>query len=270
MATQKAIDISNWQSDLPPEVYRRWYAEGVRTVICGTSGNPTAPLVYAQQAAKAAAAGMNVEAYIWIYWEDAQAFETRVNAKLDLVRTVPGVNRVWLDCEDTHNAPSPEEIVRLIGLAASIAQARGFEVGIYTGAWWWKPFTRNATDFGDLLPLWLADYDGRESLESNLLPLGGWTSLYRKQFTEKGSVGGVYPLDVNVELAPVEVPILVTGSDDPFQRGRSELFFGGWKRDSVPAIRAAAAEAMALAARLNAHADWIEQRPQEWGIQEVA
>lgn len=218
------IDASNWQGDLGPGVYAFWKGEGYSAVILGTSGNPSAPLVYEAQARKALAAGLDVEAYIWLTWgTDVDAFAERVRRKLDLVATVPDVRRVWLDCEDT-NIEAGSDVVGLIALARDIVRERGFEVGIYTSAWWWGPNTGNEAGFGDL-PLWLAHYDGVAELTSSLLPIGGWSELYRKQYSETGSAGGVYPLDLNVErdaaiAPPPAEPGLALTYEDGLNEGR--------------------------------------------------
>jgi len=51
-----------------------------------------------------------------------------------------------------------------------------------------------------------------------------------------------------------------------FDRGRSELFFQGWQRDTVPVLRETAARLRDQASVLEAHADWVDARPTEWGI----
>lgn len=217
---QEAIDISNWQGDPSSDVFVRWAAEGVRTVICGTMGNPDYPLVYEQQATKAMNAGLEVEAYVWLVWDNADP-GARLSWYLDLVQQCPWVRRVWLDCEQTDGWQDAASTVSLIAQAREQVKARGLEVGIYTGAWWWQPYTDNEGGFWDL-PLWLADYDYRPTLESAHLPLGGWTSLHRKQYTDKGTKGGIYPLDLNVELDTPLAPAPPPGVDD-FTRGRQEV-----------------------------------------------
>lgn len=222
---QKAIDISNWQGDLPSSVYRAWVEAGVKTVILGTSGggggvNP--PNVYRQQHARASGAGLNVEAYLWLWWGTADEVAVHVNAKLDLIESVGTVPRVWIDCEDTNNIPGPEDVVGLIALARDIIRGRGHEPGIYTGSWWWVPHTANAVGFGNL-PLWLADYDGQENLESRLLPMGDWVQLYRKQYSETGELGGVYPLDLNCERTDEPVQLQVAAPPEVVQTAPEEL-----------------------------------------------
>lgn len=254
---QLAVDISNWQGDLDANVYQRWYREGARTVICGTDGSATHPVVFPSQMQKARAAGLNVEAYIYLYF--SLDVVRRTNLKLDMIDAIGGVPRVWIDCEDTTSGRPPSELVGLIAAARDQVQARGYECGIYTGRWWWEPYTNNERGFGDL-PLWNASYDGVLTLDTR--PMGGWTELYRKQFTDKGTLGGISPLDLNVERESVAPPAQPPADD--FQRGkregRAEMFFEGWQRDSGPVLRE-------TARILIEHADWIDRRPDEWGIE---
>lgn len=203
-ASVKAIDISNWQGDLEQEVYHRWRAEGVETVIVGTSGNPSAPLVADRQAAKATVAGLRVEAYIWLTHPlSNDQFAARINQKLDLVDSIqlPRIRTIWLDCEDEQNLEDGADIPGQIALARDLVRARGYDVGIYTGRWWWVKHLPPSVAFG-IPKLWLAHYDGLPELTSTLMPIGEWVDLYRKQYTDKGSAGGVFPLDLNVEVAP--------------------------------------------------------------------
>lgn len=206
----KAIDISNWQGDLPQEVFHQWKAEGYHTVVLGTAGNPAAgaPFVADRQAAKAAIAGLEVELYIWLtHPASNDEFAQRVSRYLDVCDTiqVPRPRMVWLDCEDVENLDPAADVVGQIALARDMVRARGYEVGIYTGAWWWPQHIPNDTFLG-IPKLWLAHYDRQPTLESSLLPLGEWTQLWRKQYTDQGTAGGVYPLDLNAQRAPAPEP----------------------------------------------------------------
>lgn len=198
MSEQLAVDISNYQGALGQDVFERWFAEGARTVICGTDGSQAYPVVFPSQVQRARAAGLEAEAYVYLYF--AGDVVRRTNLKLDMIDGVGGIKRVWLDCEDTSSGLAPGEIVGLIAAARDAVQSRGYQCGIYTGRWWWVPYAGDERGFYDL-PLWLASYDGIWSLAMS--PLGGWTELHRKQFTDKGALGGVSPLDLNIERAPV-------------------------------------------------------------------
>ena len=213
---KKAIDISNWQGDLASSVFEAWKAEGIQTVICGTDG---APPLFVPQADKAIAAGLNTEAYIYLYFgQGGAAYDVvgRTEGKLDLIGTVPGIKRVWIDCEDTSSGLQPADIVALIAGARDAVQARGYECGIYTGRWFWVPYTAGEKGFWDL-DLWHADYTTGETLDME--PFGGWNVAYRHQYTDKGMAGGISPLDLNVEndIKPAVEPV-----QDEYLRGRTD------------------------------------------------
>lgn len=200
MATQLAVDISNYQGNLSQQTFERWRAEGVRTVVCGTDGSQQFPVVFPAQVERARAAGLAVEAYVYLYFsQGADGVVRRTNLKLDMVAQVGGIRRIWLDCEDTTSGLAPAALVGIIAAARDAVLARGYECGIYTGRWWWEPYTANDRGFWDR-PLWLAQYNGVQTLDME--PLGGWTELHRKQYTDKGSLGGVSPLDLNIERVP--------------------------------------------------------------------
>lgn len=237
---QLAVDCSNFQGDLGQDVFERWHAEGCRTVICGTDGSQSSPNVFLQQSAKARAAGLNVEAYMYLWYDLDVAARARI--KLDLIQQAGGIERVWLDVEDTFTSKGPGEIVGLTALARDLVLERGFQTGIYTGRWYWVPRTNDSAGFSNL-PLWLASYDGQQNLD--MPPMGGWTAMYRKQFTDKGSLGGVSPLDLNIEAAPIAPP--PPQAPDAFQVGRREMF-DAWVRETEN------------------HLAWVKSREGEWSI----
>ena len=83
-------------------------------------------------------------------------------------------------------------------------------------------------------------YDGVAELQSSLLPFGSWTqnTLYRKQYTDKGTAGGVFPLDLNVERSaePVPVPDPAQSYADGVRAGRQSA--ADQMQATVDAIRA--------------------------------
>lgn len=222
---QRAVDCSNWNGPIPRATFEAMRAEGVRTVICGTDGNP--PL-FPAQAVAARLAGLEVEAYVYLYFgSGGTAYDVveRTNRKLDMVDMDGHVKRVWLDCEDTTSGLGPSELVALIAGARDAVQARGYVCGIYTGAWWWVPYTGDSKGFWDL-PLWAAQYDDVADVDA-VTPFGGWQQAFRKQYTDKGTAGGITPLDLDVErvLEAAPVPEAPQPLDD-FQRGRLEMYLG--------------------------------------------
>ncbi len=224
MATQLAVDISNYQGNVSQQTFERWRDEGVRTVICGTDGSQQFPVAFPAQVERARAAGLTTEAYVYLYFsQGADGVVRRTSLKLDMVAHVGGIHCIWLDCEDTTSGLPPATLVGIIAAARDAVLARGFECGIYTGRWWWEPYTANDRGFWDR-PLWLAQYNGVQTLDME--PLGGWTELHRKQYTDKGSLGGVSPLDLNIERVPAAVPAAMTapspGAASPGATGTSK------------------------------------------------
>ena len=201
--TQLAVDVSNFQGAISVDTFRQMRAEGAQRIICGTDGSPSFPVAFPQQVANAREAGLAVEAYIYLYFsQPLEALLRRVNIKLDMIEA-SGVAMVWLDCEDTTSGLDPETLVGTIAAARDEVRNRGHGVGIYTGSWWWKPYTNNSEGFYDL-PLWVASYDGNTNIE--IAPLGGWSEAWRKQFTDKGLLAGIQPLDLNIERRDPAAP----------------------------------------------------------------
>ena len=201
MRLRTVTDVSNYQGALSVEQFRALKAAGVEVIVCGTDGSGAFPNVYAQQIAAAVEAGLEVEAYVFIYF--ATDIAARTNQKLDLIQASGHVSRVWLDCEDVDAPLDTGAVVSSIATARDAVHARGFECGIYTGRWWWVPRTGDNDGFWNL-KLWAAQYDQQPYL--NVDPFGGWESVYRKQYTDKGSLAGISPLDLNVELTPAPPP----------------------------------------------------------------
>lgn len=213
------VDISNYQGVLSNAELQALNAAGRTVVVCGTDGNPTSPLVYPQQVAAAVALGLEVEAYIFLYFSAPDDIVARTQSKLALIRQQGHVTRVWLDCEDDPHGLAPDEIKGHIAAARDAVQAAGFECGIYTGKWWWGPNTANDEGFWNL-KLWAAQYDGIE--DPNVFDtFGGWYDeqpvarghhgfAFRKQWTAHGQVPGItIELDLDCEqdaIAPAPVP----------------------------------------------------------------
>lgn len=237
---QRAIDISNYQGDLPGDVYRGWVGEGVRTVICGTDGSTKNPYVFPQQAAKVREVGLWLEAYTYLFFGEAgQVYDVaaRTNRKLDEIDKVGGIKTVWLDAEQDGHGLEPWQVVNGLVYARDAVQARGYECGIYTRAEWWQRNTLDHTGFADLR-WWLAHYSPipgfqLDSLDTYLCGGIAADRLHRRQTTDQGVAGGYGPLDLNVERVVEAADAIVAESPaedrpDDFQRGRGEVFFEGW------------------------------------------
>lgn len=200
-----ALDISNYQGNLTQDNFNRFKEAGVQTVICGTDGNTNDPVAYPRQIEMAKRADLKTEAYIFLYHPPfVTDMPKRARLKLDMIDSVGGVKDVWMDGEDTAPLDAISIHNMLVYVRAEI-NGRGYDTGIYTGRWWWIPRTEDNHEFTDLR-LWLASYDGIESLDISEKPMSGWTSLHRKQLSDKANIGGYGPLDYDIERAIVVPP----------------------------------------------------------------
>jgi hypothetical protein len=198
-----ALDVSHWSGRLTLEQMRAVQAAGVTRIIVGTQDHAIAR----QQANLARVCGMEVQAYVYLYFAANPA--ERVRRDLPLLREI-GASRYWLDAEN--DVPGFVGSDYVAGLQAAVA-ASTVPVGIYTARWWWVPRTGDSRAFSHL-PLWTAEYDGKADLSAVRL-YGGWTSAAMKQYRPHASHGdptdgawfpdratGVW-CDVNVYAAPL-------------------------------------------------------------------
>lgn len=229
----RAVDVSNYSDEITADTLAAWRAADVGLVII--QAFPPSYAQYAEQRRQMQAcqdAGMPFDVYVYDYlaspdWRDGALYG------LDAAKAaghVPG--RVWLDEEDV--SPSAQRLTAAEGVAAiqasvTAAQARGWDVGIYTGAWWWGPYTSNSTAF-TALPLWLAQYDGVEDAAA-ITPVGGWTTAAVKQYAGTSSLRGVGGVDLNVLSAgeaarvnpPTPVPAPPADDVDTLRRRVADL-----------------------------------------------
>jgi GH25 family lysozyme M1 (1,4-beta-N-acetylmuramidase) len=176
-----AIDISHWTGEVTAQQMQCLARRGVRRVIVGVQRRAVAR----QQLATAVAAGIEIEAYVYLYLRSDVA--RRVRAALETLDGFP-VRRLWLDAEDTTSGLASAEVVERLRQARDACG--DFPTGIYTGAWWWRPRTGDSSAFSDL-PLWVAQYDGRRSLDG-VPGFGGWRRPRMKQYAANAQLCGVH------------------------------------------------------------------------------
>jgi hypothetical protein len=180
-----AVDVSHWSGS-------GWSAEcfvenGVTHLIAGTQ-NPT---ITRAQLDAAVAAGMTVDAYVYLYW--GSSITAQVQDALSTIQGYP-IIRLWLDAENSASGYSSSQILQKIqeGLDA----CGSTPCGIYTAKWWWDPSTTYATAFADV-PLWYARYDLNPDFNdwySGVSAFGGWSDPTGKQYR-----GSHYFCGVNVD-----------------------------------------------------------------------
>ena len=191
--TRLVIDISNWTGTLDFTQVARLKEAGVTGAVVGTQ----TPLLSSQQIESLEAGGIPVEAvYCFLYWDTQDT--GRVVDALSFQRPV------WLDCEYVTNPmPSSTDIINRIDKAVGQVRFLDQLAGLYTGGWWWPPYTGDTGRFKDL-PLWHAAYQSRP--ESLHLPAsyGGWTEAKMWQFSSSGLAG--VNLDLSIAADAVTAP----------------------------------------------------------------
>lgn len=173
MGDLNAVDMSRWGGELTPTEAACMATSGIHTVIVAT-GPGGYGLMALQQAEAADAAGMTVEAYVFLEFDSDPIWWVRESvARLE---DFP-VARWWLDIEDTENGQSwtPAQRLAYAGSAAiALDNITGKRAGIYTGGWYWRAQMGNAQLFSLGRLLWNSYYDDGPAV--NGLPYGGWTA----------------------------------------------------------------------------------------------
>lgn len=186
-----AIDISNWQGELGASWFMCAKRDGVEHVVVRASTeSPSLARVARSQMHNAVAASLGLSIYVWVYWQVDP--REAVRAALSIADKLP-VHTVFLDVEEERAVPSPDEIARWLATAVDEIWRSG-RAGIYTGKWWWDRYMPGRNDFNKL-PLWIAYYDNQADL--NFPKFGGWESCVMKQYSDRGAVCGVSPINLN-------------------------------------------------------------------------
>lgn len=204
-AEKKILDWSNYTGIPTAAEIAELKADGWDGCILGTQNDS----VTRQQYAACVANSFPVEAlYTFVYWWDVAADLERL--RLALVMANEWDLKVWLDCEwiTTNNhllgwadtpMPSPAAIVALIHQYVDYLGQR--VAGIYTGRWWWVPYTNDSHDFAYLL-LWYADYQHAAVVLAAFVAFGGWLKAHIWQYSSDGVLG--LTADLDVEESPEE------------------------------------------------------------------
>lgn len=192
MPGDDVVDFSGWGGELDVETVRCWARQGKRKAIVGVG--PNVALARRQMLA-VLAGGLLLEVYVYPYYEAEPA---RYLNRVDAATAGLPVGFRWLDFEDTETLPGGYSwqvfVVLWVHQCMREAAARwGAEnIGLYTGAWWWKEYTGDSTECADW-PLWAADYD-YESFE----PFGGWKACRLKQYSGTTELCG-FSVDLDFE-----------------------------------------------------------------------
>jgi len=180
-----ALDVSHYSGRLTLDQLRAARDAGVTRLVVGTQDHNIAR----QQSSVALMLGMEVQAYVFLYFATNTA--ERVRRDLPLLRAI-GATRYWLDAEDA--PPGMPADAKVAGLRAAVAAAAGVPHGIYTARWWWTQHAGNTPEFAHL-PLWTAQWDGQADL-GVFNAYGGWKSAAMKQYRPgtqaEAAAGGVW------------------------------------------------------------------------------
>lgn len=173
-----AIDISQWSGEVSVEDFQRAKAAGCSRVIVALNNLTLAK----RQIDNAKAAGLQVQAYIYLYFQQDPA--SRVSEALNALSGT-GVRDVWLDCEDETFSFASRFCINKLGYCADLVWKRGFNPGVYTASWWWKKHIDSTPD-SELstqqveylakiydLPLWDARWDNDPDIDP--ANYGAWT-----------------------------------------------------------------------------------------------
>jgi|GEM_PF-1367374 len=200
MIKLKGIDLSKW-NHVPD--YQKLSASGLAFVYIKASEGGYRDLTYTDKHDHLSETGLLCGSYHFFKASvdpkvQARVFLETIGNKIDDGEMPP-----VLDIED----PSEKLTVAQYEDAVSawlnrVEQKTGMKPIIYTGGWYWEQLKTldNTSRFKDY-PLWLSSYT------PNYGPMfGGWTSPTLWQYTEKGSIAGISPVDLDYFLgSPAEL-----------------------------------------------------------------
>ena len=195
-----AFDCSNWTGEISFGQVLGARAAGFTRAIVNIIDPPRAypASTWRSQVTSLLALGVEVEAYVYLYLRgDAPG---QVKWVCDNLRPLEGkVRRLWLDIEDVEDSSlTTEQRVAAVRLSVEAAQREGYEVGIYTGAWWWNAYMPGVTEFS-VLPLWPAYWDAQQTLD--FVPFGGWNQAVMKQYAGTSTIPTDQGTIKNVDLS---------------------------------------------------------------------
>lgn len=203
------VDFSSWGGALSDATVECWKAQGVdHAVVQYSERMPQHLNVLAD------AGGIEIEAYVYLYWGASPWGQTPADRVRLALRMMQGhdIKRLWLDCEDQAQSFRPDQLDECI----EVCRAAGMPCGIYTGGWWWRPYTSNSTRYSHL-PLWDARYLGEAPTpDLSKMPkdltgsggYGGWEDATIWQWWNTTSLCG-HSVDLNAlegVIAPAPTP----------------------------------------------------------------
>lgn len=199
------VDFSEWGGDLLPATVACWKGQGVSHAVVQYSQRMRQHLDVLH-----AAGGIEVEAYVYLYWGQSPWGQTPLDrVRAAVVMGQGRIRRLWLDAEDSTNPYREDQLLECVEFLRSI----GMATGIYTGRWWWVPRTGNSTAFAQL-PLWHAAYTSEldppdvkliPQSFSGFQPYGGWQTPAIWQWQGTTKLCG-HEVDLNAIPQPPAAP----------------------------------------------------------------
>lgn len=179
MIDDKLLDLSNWDNDTFDALCFK--ANGVRNAIVAGDRTTSKSQVQRLQGVGIRVIGL----YSYLYWgRDPWGVtpHARTEACIRLAKD-RGIPYVWLDAEDTERGTPTSRRTELQQCVDLVTNA-GLKAGIYTGAWWWRDYIGDTTQFKHL-PLWHAAYGPNNSpaQPATSVNYGGWTAPHIHQYT---------------------------------------------------------------------------------------
>jgi Glycosyl hydrolases family 25 len=216
-----AVDISNYTTPLTSAAVDGLKAAGVSHVIVQAIDPPPGypPGQTREQIQLCQAAGLSVDAYVWL-WFDLEIND--IQHKLQLLDGL-SIRQLWLDVEDTASikydqATCEAKVSAALAACDSFQTTSGQKTGIYSGNWFWADprYMGNTAIYADR-ELWDANYDQIPDATSNFRAFGGWVAARIKQYRGTSIIAGVANVDLNVlsvaeeaELTTAAAPVAVS------------------------------------------------------------
>jgi hypothetical protein len=210
-----AVDISNYTDPLTPAAVEGLKSAGVSHVIVQAIDPPPGypPGRTREQVQLCQAAGLTVDAYVWL-WFDLDTQD--IKRKLKLLDGL-SIRQVWLDVEDTasikYDQPTCEaKVDAALAECDTFLTTSGQKTGVYSGRWYWadQRYMGNTAIYADR-ELWDANYDSVADAAVGFRTYGGWPAPRIKQYRGTSVLAGIGGLDLNV-LSVAEEQELVVGS----------------------------------------------------------
>ena len=214
-----AVDISNYTTPLTPAAMEGLKSAGVRHVIIQSIDPPAGypPGRTREQIQACQAAGLTVDAYVWL-WFDLDVAD--IQRKLGLLDGLQ-IRQLWLDVEDTASikydqATTEAKVTAALAACDAYKTQSGQKTGVYSGRWFWadQRYMGNTAAYADR-ELWDANYDDVADAAAGFHGYGGWQAPRIKQYRGSSVLGSVGGIDLNVLSVAEEQELVIANVPPP-------------------------------------------------------